>query len=68
MLAEAYGGAGSTSKRGGVESAVTQAIALGRTAVVDCASTRRAVLPDDPAGAAPVDMVEYAERDRSRCA
>jgi len=63
MLAEAYGAAGFTvSSEDELETVLAEAIALGRTAVVDCrVDPREQCFPMIPAGAAALDLIEYAE-------
>jgi acetolactate synthase-1/2/3 large subunit len=63
MLAEAYGAAGFTvSSEDELEPALAEALALGRTAVVDCrVDPREQCFPMIPAGAAALDLIEYAE-------
>ena len=62
-LAEAYGAAGFTvSSEDELESVLAEALALGRTAVVDCrVDPREQCFPMIPAGAAALDLIEYAE-------
>jgi acetolactate synthase-1/2/3 large subunit len=66
-LAEAYGAAGFTvSDERGLEEALTDALACGRTAVVDArVDAEEHCFPMIPAGAAALDMVEYEERDEA---
>jgi acetolactate synthase-1/2/3 large subunit len=63
MLAEAYGAAGFTvSSEDELEPVLAEALALGRTAVVDCrVDPREQCFPMIPAGAAALDLIEYAE-------
>jgi acetolactate synthase-1/2/3 large subunit len=67
MLAEAYGAAGFTvSSEEELEPALAEALALGRTAVVDCrVDPREQCFPMIPAGAAALDLIEYAEPQES---
>ena len=62
-LAEAYGAAGFTvSSEDELEPVLAEALALGRTAVVDCrVDPREQCFPMIPAGAAALDLIEYAE-------
>ncbi len=62
-LAEAYGAAGYTvSADDDLEAVLEEALALGRTAVVDCrVDPRERCFPMIPAGAAALDLVEYSE-------
>jgi acetolactate synthase-1/2/3 large subunit len=66
-LAEAYGAAGFTvSDERDLEEALTDALACGRTAVVDArVDAEEHCFPMIPAGAAALDMVEYEERDEA---
>jgi acetolactate synthase-1/2/3 large subunit len=63
-LAEAYGGAGFTvDSPSDLESVLTEALACGRTAVVDArVDAREHCFPMIPAGAAALDLVEYTDR------
>jgi acetolactate synthase-1/2/3 large subunit len=67
MLAEAYGAAGFTvSSEEELEPALTQALALGRTAVVDCrVDAREHCFPMIPAGAAAMDLIEFSEPEEA---
>jgi acetolactate synthase-1/2/3 large subunit len=60
-LARAYGAAGFTvESEDDLESALAEALACGRTAVVDCrVDPREHCFPMIPAGAAALDVVEY---------
>ncbi len=60
-LAEAYGARGFTVERGGeLRAALEEALACGRTAVVDCrVDPREHCFPMIPAGAAALELVEY---------
>ena len=62
-LAEAYGAAGFTvTSEDDLEGALAEALACGRTAVVDCrVDPAEGVYPMIPAGAAAVDMLEYQD-------
>ena len=62
-LARAYGAVGFTvESEDELESALTEAIASGRTAVVDCrVDPREHVFPMIPAGAAALDLVEFPD-------
>lgn len=62
-LAEAYGAAGFTvESEDELEGALAEALACGRTAVVDCrVDPREHCFPMIPAGAAALDLVEYEE-------
>ena len=66
-LAEAYGGVGITvDDEDELEAALEEALALGRTAVVDCrVDPREHCFPMIPAGAAALDLVEYAGAEES---
>jgi acetolactate synthase I/II/III large subunit len=66
-LAEAYGAAGFTvSSEEELEPALAQALALGRTAVVDCrVDPREQCFPMIPAGAAALDAIEFSESDEA---
>jgi len=63
MLAEAYGAAGFTvSSEEELESTLAEALALGRTAVVDCrVDPREQCFPMIPAGAAALELIEWSE-------
>jgi acetolactate synthase-1/2/3 large subunit len=63
-LAQAYGAAGITvDDPDEVESALSEALSLGRTAVVDVrVDPREECFPMIPAGAAALDLVEYEEK------
>jgi len=63
MLAEAYGAAGFTvSSEDELEPALAEALALGRTAVVDCrVDPREQCFPMIPAGAAAMELIEFEE-------
>jgi acetolactate synthase-1/2/3 large subunit len=63
MLAEAYGAAGFTvSSEEELESALAEALSLGRTAVVDCrVDAREQCFPMIPAGAAAMELIEFEE-------
>ncbi len=60
-LAEAYGGVGMVARdEGELDVALSEALASGRTAVVDCrVDPAEQVFPMIPAGAAALDMLEY---------
>jgi len=60
-LAQAYGGVGMVvTDEGELETALEEALALGRTTVVDCrVDPAEQVFPMIPAGAAALDMLEY---------
>jgi acetolactate synthase-1/2/3 large subunit len=62
-LAEAYGAVGLTVEtEGELESALEEALACGRTAVVDArVDSREHCFPIIPAGAAALDLVEYTD-------
>jgi acetolactate synthase-1/2/3 large subunit len=62
-LAEAYGGVGFTVEDpADLEGALAEALACGRTAVVDArVDAREHCFPMIPAGAAALDLVEYEE-------
>jgi acetolactate synthase-1/2/3 large subunit len=64
-LAEAFGAKGLTVDRAdGLEDALAEALACGRTAVVDCrVDPREQCFPMIPAGAAALDLVEYPGRE-----
>jgi acetolactate synthase-1/2/3 large subunit len=64
-LAQAYGAAGITvDEPDEVEPALAEALSLGRTAVVDVrVDPREECFPMIPAGAAALDLVEYAEQE-----
>jgi len=66
-LAEAYGAAGFTvSDEPELEAALAEALACGRTAVVDArVDAHEQCFPMIPAGAAALDMVEYQESDEA---
>ncbi len=63
MLAEAYGAAGFTvSSEDELEPALAEALALGRTAVVDCrVDPSEQCFPMIPAGAAALELIEFSE-------
>jgi acetolactate synthase-1/2/3 large subunit len=63
QLAEAYGALGLTvDEEGQLEEALAQAMASGRTAVVDVrVDPREHCFPMIPAGAAALDAIEYSE-------
>jgi acetolactate synthase-1/2/3 large subunit len=63
MLAEAYGAAGFTvSSEDELGPALAEALACGRTAVVDCrVDPREQCFPMIPAGAAAMELLEYEE-------
>ncbi|MGH3047519.1 MAG: biosynthetic-type acetolactate synthase large subunit [Gaiellaceae bacterium] len=65
QLAEAYGCAGFTlSSEGELESVLAEALACGRTAVVDArCDPEEKCFPMIPAGAAATDIVEFAEEE-----
>jgi acetolactate synthase-1/2/3 large subunit len=65
MLAEAYGAAGFTvSSEEELESALAEALSLGRTAVVDCrVDAREQCFPMIPAGAAAMELIEFEEAE-----
>ena len=65
-LAEAYGAAGFTvESEDELEGALAEALACGRTAVVDArVDPREHCFPMIPAGAAALDLVEYEEREK----
>ena len=65
QLAEAYGGVGFTvDSPDDLEGALAEAIACGRTAVVDArVDPREHCFPMIPAGAAALDLVEYPEEE-----
>jgi acetolactate synthase-1/2/3 large subunit len=60
-LAEAYGGVGMVvTDEAELDAALEEALALGRTTVVDCrVDPAEQVFPMIPAGAAALDMLEY---------
>jgi acetolactate synthase-1/2/3 large subunit len=62
-LAEAYGGVGMVvTSEAELEPALEEALALGRTVVVDCrVDPAEQCFPMIPAGAAALDMLEYEE-------
>ena len=62
-LAEAYGAAGFTvSSEDELEPVLAEALALGRTAVVDCrVDPREQCFPMIPAGAAAMELIEWSE-------
>jgi acetolactate synthase-1/2/3 large subunit len=62
-LAEAYGAAGFTvSAEEELEPALAEALALGRTAVVDCrVDPREQCFPMIPAGAGALELIEFSE-------
>jgi acetolactate synthase-1/2/3 large subunit len=62
-LAEAYGGVGMVvTSEAELEPALEEALALGRTVVVDCrVDPTEQCFPMIPAGAAALDMIEYEE-------
>jgi acetolactate synthase-1/2/3 large subunit len=64
-LAEAYGAAGFTvESEGALEEALREALACGRTAVVDArVCEREHCFPMIPAGAAALDLVEYPDEE-----
>ncbi len=64
-LATAYGAVGFTvESEDELESALAEAIACGRTAVVDCrVDPREHVFPMIPAGAAALDLVEFPDEE-----
>ena len=64
-LAQAYGAVGFTvSDEDELEAALEEALACGRTAVVDArVDPREQCFPMIPAGAAALDLLEYAEPD-----
>ena len=63
-LAEAYGGVGMVvESEAELEPALSEALALGRTVVVDCrVDPAEHCFPMIPAGAAALDMIEYGDR------
>jgi acetolactate synthase-1/2/3 large subunit len=63
MLAQAYGAAGFTvSSEDELEPILAEALALGRTAVVDCrVDAREQCFPIIPAGAAALELIEWSE-------
>jgi acetolactate synthase-1/2/3 large subunit len=63
LLAEAYGAAGYTvSSEDELEPVLAEALALGRTAVVDCrVDPREQCFPMIPAGAAALELIEFEE-------
>jgi acetolactate synthase-1/2/3 large subunit len=67
-LAEAYGAAGFTvTDESELEGALAEALACGRTAVVDCrVDAHEKCFPMIPAGAAALDMLEYEEEAEVR--
>jgi acetolactate synthase-1/2/3 large subunit len=66
-LAEAYGAAGYTvSSPDEVEGVLEEALALGRTAVVDCrVDPKEHCYPMIPAGAAALDLIEFVEEEEA---
>jgi acetolactate synthase-1/2/3 large subunit len=62
-LAEAYGGVGMVVENDAeLEPALSEALSLGRTVVVDCrVDPAEHCFPMIPAGAAAVDMIEYSD-------
>ena len=64
-LAQAYGGVGMVvTDEGELETALEEALTLGRTTVVDCrVDPAEQVFPMIPAGAAALDMLEYPGAD-----
>jgi acetolactate synthase-1/2/3 large subunit len=64
-LAEAYGALGLTvESEDELAPALEEALASGRTAVVDCrVDPAEQCFPMIPAGAAALDMIEYTETD-----
>ncbi len=62
-LAEAYGGVGMVvESEAELEPALSEALTLGRTVVVDCrVDPAEHCFPMIPAGAAALDMIEYSE-------
>jgi acetolactate synthase-1/2/3 large subunit len=66
LLAQAYGAAGLTvDDPDDLESTLAEALSLGRTAVVDVrVDPREECFPMIPAGAAALDLVEYAEKEQ----
>jgi acetolactate synthase-1/2/3 large subunit len=64
-LAQAYGGVGMVvTDEGELETALEEALGLGRTTVVDCrVDPAEQVFPMIPAGAAALDMLEYPGAD-----
>jgi acetolactate synthase-1/2/3 large subunit len=62
-LAEAYGGVGMVVENDSeLEPALSEALSLGRTVVVDCrVDPAEHCFPMIPAGAAALDMIEYSE-------
>jgi acetolactate synthase-1/2/3 large subunit len=64
-LAEAYGAAGFTvSDERELDDALAEALACGRTAVVDArVDAHEQCFPMIPTGAAAIEMLEYEERD-----
>ncbi|HEY8428648.1 MAG TPA: thiamine pyrophosphate-dependent enzyme, partial [Sandaracinaceae bacterium] len=67
QLAEAYGAAGFTiSSEDELEPVLEEAIALGRTAVVDArVDPKEQCFPMIPAGAAALDLIEYSEEEEA---
>ena len=63
LLARAYGGLGFTvGSEEELEAALAEALACGRTAVVDCrVDPREHCFPMIPAGAAALDLVEFED-------
>jgi acetolactate synthase-1/2/3 large subunit len=63
-LAEAYGGVGMVvESEADLEPALSEALTLGRTVVVDCrVDPAEHCFPMIPAGAAALDMIEYTDR------
>jgi acetolactate synthase I/II/III large subunit len=63
-LAEAYGGVGMVvESEADLEPALSEALTLGRTVVVDCrVDPAEQCFPMIPAGAAALDMIEYSDR------
>jgi acetolactate synthase-1/2/3 large subunit len=62
-LAEAYGGVGMVVENDAdLEPALSEALSIGRTVVVDCrVDPAEHCFPMIPAGAAALDMIEYTE-------
>ncbi len=67
LLAEAYGAAGFTvSTEDELEPALAEALACGRTAVVDCrVDAREQCFPMIPAGAAALELIEFSEAEEA---
>jgi acetolactate synthase-1/2/3 large subunit len=67
LLAEAYGAAGFTvSSEAELEPALAEALACGRTAVVDCrVDPREQCFPMIPAGAGAMELIEYSESEEA---